>query len=90
MRLLRDIPVLAERTFEVAPYRSKRECFASRKQVIQRFLFDRVDIQCHRMAVDKVLQLPILVLVDPADPHLPFFELAVMLAKQTDYAFLLF
>ncbi len=90
MCLLGDIPVLAERAFEVAPYRSERERFGTRQQVIKRFLFDRVDIERHRMAIDKVLQFAIFILVDPADPHLPLFELAVVLAEQTDYAFFLF
>ena len=84
MCLLRDIPVLAERAFEVTAYRPERKRFAARQQMIERFLLDRVDIECHRVSVHQVLQFSVLILVDPADPDLPLFELAVVLAEQTD------
>src|SRR5258708_39850499 len=59
----RDVPVLAEKTSHVAPRGAHAEHAGSRKEMIQRFFLDRIDLQRRRRAVTQVVELA--VLIDP-------------------------
>src|SRR5258708_28687540 len=59
----RDVPVLAEKTSDVAPRGAHAEHAGSRKEMIQRFFLDRIDLQRRRRAVTQVVELA--VLIDP-------------------------
>src|SRR5258708_14733752 len=59
----RDVPVLGEKTSHVAPRGADAEHAGSRKEMIQRFFLDRIDLQRRRRAVTQVVELA--VLIDP-------------------------
>jgi len=58
--------------------------------MIERFFFNRINIECCGVSIDKVLQAAIAMPVDTAYAFLPLFKPAVVLTKQTDDSLFLF
>src|SRR5262249_42348568 len=73
---LRDVPVLTEAARQVAPGGPEREHRASRQEVIERLLLDRVDAEAARAPVAREHDLAVLAGADEAEAALALPQLA--------------
>ena len=58
--------------------------------MVDRFFFNRINMQGDRVAVYKVFELSAYILVHTAHAYLALFEFAGMTAKETDDSFFFF
>src|SRR5579859_77247 len=74
---LRDVPVLAKEAAHVASRRPHAEHLRPGKKMIQRFLFNGIDLQGRRRAVAQAIEFSVLIYADEAKPGLSRMDVAM-------------
>ena len=78
---LAHVPILAELAGEVAARRAEGEHRTSRKKMMQRFLFNRIDAEPARAAIGREHNAMVLPRSDETEALLPFVQLAITRAE---------
>ena len=74
---LGDVPILAEETAHVAASGAQGKNLCARQEMIERLLFDRINLQRGERAVTQAIELAAAVHADKAEAGLAFADVAV-------------
>jgi hypothetical protein len=80
LRGLRNLPVLAKGTTEIASDCGYRERRRSRKKMVKGFFFDGIHMGSYDVPVNTAEEFPFSVFSHPTNPQFPGSYLAVMMA----------
>jgi len=81
---LADAPVLTEATAQIATRGAKTKDLAARKEVVQRFLFDRIDGKPRGRAIAEGIELAADVSADVSKPRLAIAKPAKARAERAE------
>ena len=83
LRGLRNLPVLAKWTAEIAPNSSNRKGCGARQKMIEGFFLYWIHMSCNDIPVNLCVEFPSSVLSDSTDTKLHRHDLAVMMTEET-------